>query len=546
MAYNHVSGQVDQFTGAQYSRNLEQPMSNRPSFGDIHLDVTAGHERSRVRPEAETPFRIAILGDFSGRANRGLSESGVALASRRPRQIDRDSFDSVLAKIAPRLELALGGEDGFRISLQFSDLEDFHPDRLFERVQIFQKLRETRQKLSDSATFAETASELGLVRQPPSSGKAPQTVARQVSSADIQTVVSGNLLDKMIEATETKAEEHAAKRMDEWTTLVNRIVAPHTVAKADPRQAELIGLLDKATGAQMAALLHAPDFQGLEAAWRAVFFLVRRIETDSQLKLFLFDISKQELAADLRAGADLSSTGIYQLLVQQTVGTPGAEPWSVIAGDFTFGPTQQDVELLARIAKVAASAGAPFVAGASPRFLGCDSAVDLPEVRPRKAGMSTETAASWQSLRSSPEAGYVGLTLPRFLLRLPYGRDTEPVELFQFEEILDPSAHENYLWGNAAFACVLLLAESFAEQGWELRPGTLSEISGLPVYIYAVEGEPRTLPCAEVLLTETAAEKMLEEGLMPLASLKDQPAVRLLRFQSIADPVSALAGRWES
>jgi type VI secretion system protein ImpC len=318
------------------------------------------------------------------------------------------------------------------------------------------------------------------------------------------------------------------------------------VAKADPLQAKLIALIDKATSAQMAALLHAPDFQALEAAWRAVFFLVRRVETDSRLKLFLIDVSKQELAADLRAGADLSSTGIYQLLVQQTVGTPGAEPWSVIAGNFTFGPTQEDVELLARIAEVAASAGAPFVAGASPRFLGCNSAVDLPEVRQRRIQMSAETVASWKSLKSSPEARFVGLALPRFLLRLPYGRDTEPAELFQFEEILDPSAHENYLWGNAAFACVLLLGESFAEQGWKLRPGTLSEISGLPVYVYAVEGEPRTLPCAEVLLTETAAEKMMEEGFMPLASLKDQAAVRLVRFQSIADPVGALAGRWES
>jgi len=521
-------------------------MSNRPSFGEIHLDVTAGREQPQVRPEAETPFRIAILGDFSGRANRGLSESGDALARRRPLLIDRDNFDSVLAKLAPRLELASGGEGGFRISLQFADLEDFHPDRLFEQVEIFRKLREMLQKLNDPATFAKTASELGLAIKPPTEGKVVASQSVGVA-ADVQRAVSGSLLSEMIEATEDRwAEGHTSKRTDEWAALLKEIVAPHVVAKPDPLQAKLVALIDKATSAQMAALLHAPDFQALEAAWRAVFFLVRRVETDSQLKLFLFDISKQELAAELRAGADLSSTGIYQLLVQQTVGTPGAEPWSVIAGNFTFGPTLEEVELLARIAKVAACAGAPFVAGASPRLLGCDSAFDLPQVRPRKIQMSPETAASWQSLRRSPEARFVGLTLPRFLLRLPYGRDTEPVELFQFEEILDPSAHENYLWGNAAFACALLLAESFAEQGWELRPGTLSEISGLPVYVYAVEGEPRTLPCAEVLLTETAAEKMMEEGFMPLASLKDQPAVRLVRFQSIADPVSALAGRWES
>jgi type VI secretion system protein ImpC len=461
--------------------------------------------------------------------------------------IDRDNFDSVLARIAPRLELAPGGEDAFRISLKFGDLDDFHPDRLFEQVQMFQKLRETRQKLNDPTTFAKTASELGLVAKQPPAQIAPPPPAHRVSGEDIERVVSGRLLDEMVEQTERRtAEEVPSKPADEWTTLLNKIVAPHVVAKADPRQAELVGLIDKATSAQMAALLHAPDFQALEAAWRAVFFLVRNIETDSQLKLFLIDVSKQELAQDLLASSDLSSTGIYKLLVEKTVGTPGAEPWAVMAGNFNFGPTLEDAELLARMAKVAAGAGAPFIAGASPRLLGCDSVLDLPDPRQWKIQMSGETAASWQSLRSSPEARFVGLGLPRFLLRLPYGKDTAAAELFQFEEMPDPAAHENYLWCNSAFACALLLAQSFAEQGWELRPGSILEISGLPVYTHTVEGELRNLPCAEVLLTQTAAEKMMEKGFMPLASLKDQPTVRLVRFQAIADPLSSLAGRWNS
>jgi type VI secretion system protein ImpC len=461
--------------------------------------------------------------------------------------IDRDNLDSVLAGMAPRIELAPEGEDAFRISLNFGDLDDFHPDRLFERVQVFQKLRDTRQKLIDPATFAKTASELGLVGKKTSAQAPPPAPAHRVTGADIQRVVSGSLLDEMIEATEGKAAAAPpSKPADEWTRLLNKIVAPHVVAKADPRQAELVALIDKATSAQMAALLHAPDFQALEAAWRAVFFLVRNIETDSQLKLFLIDVSKEELAEDLLASDDLSSTGIYRLLVEKTVGTPGAEPWAVMVGNFNCGPSLKDVELLTRMAKVAAEAGAPFIAGASPRLLGCDSVLDLPDPRQWKIQMSGETAASWQSLRSSPEARFVGLVLPRFLLRLPFGKDTEPAELFQFEEMPDAAAHENYLWCNSAFACALLLAQSFAEQGWKLHPGSILEISGLPIYIHRVEGEARSLPCAEVLLTQTAAEKMLEKGFMPLASLKDQPTVRLVRFQAIADPLSSLAGRWRA
>jgi len=522
-------------------------MPTRRSSAEVHLDVTARAGQPQLTPDSETPFRIAILGDFSGRRNRGLSESGDALASRNPRMIDRDNFDSVLAKIAPRLELAPEGEDAFRISLKFADLDDFHPDRLFERVQMFQKLRDTRQKLNDPATFAKTASELGLVGKKPSAQVAPPAPPHRITGADVQRAVSGSLLDEMIEATEGRAaEELPSKRADEWTNLVKEIAAPHVVAKADPRQAELVALIDKATSAQMAALLHAPDFQALEAAWRGMFFLVRNIETDSQLKLFLIDVSKEELAEDLLVSGDLSATGIYRLLVEKTVGTPGAEPWAVIVGNFNFGPGLKDAELLTRMAKVAAGAGAPFIAGASPRLLGCDSVLDLPDPRRWRIQMSGEAAASWQSLRSSPEARFVGLALPRFLLRLPYGKDTEPAELFEFEEMPDATAHEDHLWCNSSFACALLLAQSFAEQGWELRPGSVSEISGLPIYIHKAEGEASSLPCAEVLLTQTAAEKMLEKGLMPLASLKDQPTVRLVRFQAIADPLSPLAGRWRA
>jgi len=134
--------------------------------------------------------------------------------------------------------------------------------------------------------------------------------------------------------------------------------------------------------------------------------------------------------------------------------------------------------------------------------------------------------------------------LPRFLIRLPYGKETESTELFDFEEIPDPTAHDDYLWANAAFAAVLLLAQTFTEEGWELRPGTFVEITDLPLHIYTQEGESRTKPCAEVLMTQTAAEEMMAKGFMPLASMKDQPAVRLVRFQSLTDPPSGLAGRW--
>lgn len=149
------------------------------------------------------------------------------------------------------------------------------------------------------------------------------------------------------------------------------------------------------------------------------------------------------------------------------------------------------------------------------------------------------------ALRAVPEAASIGLALPRFLLRLPYGRKTDTIESFDFEEMMQPPEHEDYLWANPAFAGALLLAQSFSEHGWYMRPGTHGQMDVLPLHVYERDGESELKPCAEVLLTEESAERVLEHGLIPLVSLKGQDALRLVRFQSIAEPLRALAGRWD-
>ena len=135
------------------------------------------------------------------------------------------------------------------------------------------------------------------------------------------------------------------------------------------------------------------------------------------------------------------------------------------------------------------------------------------------------------------------MVLPRFLIRLPYGKDTESTEIFDFEEIPDIAAHEDYLWANPAFAAVLLLAQTFAEQGWSFARALSRRLPACP-FTFTQDGETKTKPCAEVLMTQTAAEEMMLKGIMPLASLKDQPTIRLVRFQSVADPPTVLGGRW--
>jgi type VI secretion system protein ImpC len=336
-----------------------------------------------------------------------------------------------------------------------------------------------------------------------------------------------------------KDEPHQSQ--PEMERFLREITKPHLVPKTHPKQAEMIATVDEASGELMRRILHHPDFQAVESGWRGLHFLVSRLETDENLKIYLFDISKEELAADLSSAEDLSKTGIFNLLVEQTIKTFGGEPWAVIAGNYLFNQGINDIELLGRMAKIARAAGAPFISSATDTVLGCESLAKSPDPDEWK---ETEESPAWDALRKIQEAAYLGLALPRFLLRLPYGRDTIPLESFPFQELPGQPVHEQYLWGNPSFACTYLLAQSFIREGWSFQQGQVMDIEGMPLHVYKEQGESVVKPCAEVVLTEKAAEKILDKGLLLLLSYRNQDVIRLARFQSLADPPANLAGKW--
>ena len=514
-------------------------MTKPVSFGEINLDVRVGRERTAHVLDPKTPFRIAVLGDFSGRASRGVCETGPALASRRSVVIDRDNFDEVLAKFNVQLRLPVAGDHGPRLDLNFHELDDFHPDRIFERTEVFRKLKETRAKLADPQTFAAAVRSTQAARAQRPSG--PESISAPAE------LFRTSLLDQVAGATESRAAGATPSRIpDEWGEFLQQLVAPHLIPSPDPRQPEILAQVDQATSGLMQALMHHADFQALEAAWRAVFFLVRRVETDSQLKLYLLDVSKAELAADLASAEDLSRTGTYKLLIEKTAGSPGAESWALLVGNYTFGPAREEAELLGRLVKIANAAGAPFLSAASAPLLGCASFAETPNHREWTGPKDAVSAQSWQALRKLQEASYLGLALPRFLLRLPYGKKTDSTERFGFEEMSEAPDHEEYLWGNPAMACGVLLAQAFSVNGWDLWAGVSTEIDSLPLHIYKTEGTSRAKPCAEALFTEEAVEAIVERGFMPLVSQKERDTIRLVRFQSFADPPAVLSGRWRS
>jgi len=511
-----------------------------PGRMDFGIEFAKPEAQPVVRKRSDGPMRILILGDFSGRANRGLIDHGDGLAERPTPSFDVDNFEDLLFRFAPRLVLPLRDPDLPGMEVEFRRMEDFHPDRLFERLEVFRALREMRGRLLDPRTFTEEAEELR--RADPLSAARPDAE----SAVEASEEEDGAMFERLLGRKPTdapRARAGVSEKGTDITPFIRRIVQPYVVA-ASPQQDHLIASVDEATSMQMRDVLHEPTFQALESAWRGVDWLLERVETGEDLDLCLLDVTKDELIADLGSTAgDLRATGLYRLLVGKSVSTPGAQPWAMLAGNYTFGTGVEDVALLGGLGAIASFAGGPFVAAADPSILGCRSLALEPDPRKWQA-LDAEARARWAALRRSPVAQWIGLALPRFLLRLPYGSRTEPAEAFTFEELTAGSKHESLLWGNPAFPCAMLVAAAFAENGWSMQPGDVLEIEDLPAYTHDEGGEVVLKACAEAYLTETAADDILGRGVMPLLSYRDRNAARLLRFQSLAEPASALRGSW--
>jgi type VI secretion system protein ImpC len=448
---------------------------------------------------AEGPFKIGILGDFRGRQDRGARLSDGP----RPMAVDRDNLEVVMAGLGVELHVPLAG-GGSPLVLRFRELDDFRPERLRPQIEPLTRLEELRGQLGNSAS-------------PQASPKADAGTAAPAAS----------LLDAVLAKTvDHKDMPLAMPGGGDWDAYLRKIIAGHMAPTTDPRQAELAAQVEAMEAVLLRAVLHHPAFQALESAWRGLDFLVRRLDTDGNLKLYLLDWTRDELVADL-AVDDLSTTQAYRLLVEPALAPAGGRPWAVLMGNYTFGSSDQDAALLERLAAIARQAGAPFVAAASPALV------------------DGKDQAAWAALRRSPAAAFLGLALPRFLLRLPYGNDTAPVEGFTFEEMPAGTDHESYLWGNPAFACIGLLGEAFLREGWALDPNAVRELGGLPLHIYTADDESQIKPCAEVVLGERAMERIRDAGIMPLLCDRGSDRLRLPGFRSLALPPAPLSGRWQ-
>lgn len=483
-------------------------------------------------------FRILLIGDFSGRKSRGAHDPRRA-STAKPVEVDRDNWEKVLGKIQPSLLVSFGQQEAVRFSLTFKELDDFHPDRIFTQMDLFSTMRQTRSRLQDHRTFNQAAAEVRSWAR--SAAPAPAAPSLPPPSS---LEGEGSLLEQMLNERLPDASAPPRPGDSAIGRLIQEVVGPYVIPGADPDRDQLVKAVDDASADQMRSLLHHPDFQALEAAWRSVYFLVRRMSDEHQVKLFLLDLTQEELAKDL-AGDELARSGAYGTIVERTVKTPGGIPWGAVVGLHAFSPTLNEVELLHRVGAICAAGKAAFLAGASPKFLGVDDLAGAAHPRDWAPIADPEGRELWELLRAQPHAANICLTLPRFLLRLPYGREHDVIESFEFEEIDESQpVRRSLLWGSGAVLVAHLLGEAFAHGGLEALPSGASNIDGLPSFVYEEDGDREMFPCGEVLLVEDAIEAIVPRGLTPVVSFRRQDRVQVAPINGVGG--QPLQGQWGS
>ncbi|MEO1467558.1 MAG: type VI secretion system contractile sheath large subunit [Pseudomonadota bacterium] len=304
----------------------------------------------------------------------------------------------------------------------------------------------------------------------------------------------------------------------------------------------MIAEIDKKLSDQVNEILHHEDFRKLEGAWRGLHFLVNNTETDEMLKIRVMDISKKDLGKTLRKfkGTAWDQSPIFKKMYEEEFGTFGGEPYGCLVGDYHFDHSPPDVELLGEMSKVAAAAHAPFITGANPSLFGMDGWNELANPRDLTKIQMTPEYAPWRSLRDSEDSKYLGLAMPRFLGRYPYGSKTDPVEEFAFEEDTEGASSEKYCWVNAAYGMARNITRSFKMYGWCSRIRGVESggsVDGLPVHTFPSDDGGVDMKCpTEIAITDRREAELAKLGLMPLLHRKNADMAAFIGAQSLHNP----------
>ena len=346
-------------------------------------------------------------------------------------------------------------------------------------------------------------------------------------------------LDKDIKAAGTRdAVRSEVRTLAEWALKYTTVVSEDALRSIEAIKAQIDRMLTE----QVNEILHHAEFQKLEGAWRGLSHLVNNTETDEKLKIRVMNISKKELGKTLEkfAGTAWDQSPIFKEIYNTGYGVLGGEPYGCLVGDYHFDHGPQDVALLGEMAKVSAAAHAPFIAGAAPTLFGFGSWQELSNPRALAKIQSTPEHAAWRSLRESEDSRYIGLAMPRFLSRLPYGAKTSPVEEFAFEEDTASASHDKYTWANSAYAMAVNVNRSFKETGWCSQIRGVENgggVEGLPVHTFPTDDGGVDMKCpTEIAIDDRREKELADLGMMPVLHRKNSDVAVFIAAQSLQKP----------
>jgi len=301
----------------------------------------------------------------------------------------------------------------------------------------------------------------------------------------------------------------------------------------------LIASVDEKISDQLDAIMHHDTFQDLESTWRELKFLVGRTDFRRNVEIEVLNVSKDSLLMSFEDAPELIQSPMYEHVYTNAYDQPGADPYAAIVSGYEFENSPQDIALMQSVSKVASSAHCPFMASIGPKFFGKDSMEEWKKIPDLTAYMETADYVKWNSFRKTEDARYLGLTFPNFMLRLPYGQDTVPVESFNYEEDVMGEDHDKYLWGNSSFAFASNMVQAFMEDGWcvQIRgPQSGGKVEDLPVHLYdAGRGQEMKIP-TEVPISETLEFECSNLGFMPLSHYQGEDYAVFFSANSAQEP----------
>jgi type VI secretion system protein ImpC len=367
-----------------------------------------------------------------------------------------------------------------------------------------------------------------------------QQATQQKAAATTQ---EKGLLDSIVEEGRLAKDDSARERGKDMVRQFVKEVLAGSIQIARDTDAMInarIAQIDHLVSLQLNEVMHAPEFQKLEGSWRGLRYLIGNSETSDHLKIKVLNVSKKELLRDLQRAPEFDQSALFKKVYEEEFGVFGGSPFGALIGDYEFGKSGQDIELLEKVSQVAASAHAPFLTAASHEMFNLESYTEIDAPRDLGRVFDTTEYAKWKGFRQSEDSRYIGLTCPRILMRLPYGKETVPVDEFNYEEKVDGTDHGKYLWANAAWALGARLTQAFALYGWcacirGVESGGLVE--GLPVHNFQTgEGDVAMKCPTEVPITDRREKELADLGFVPLVHCKGTDYAAFFSVQSAQKP----------